>query len=103
AEYEALLRLRKAQPERAIVYVRYEDMIARPDEVQERIARAFDLRPRIRFSEDAGNPIRATSLKKWERNEEYLAYLKALPAAFLARLRGFCDEFGYDMPEWANA
>lgn len=103
AEYEALLRLRKAQPERAIVYVRYEDMIARPDEVQERIARAFDLRPRIRFSEDAGNLIRATSLKKWERNEEYLAYLKALPAAFLARLRGFCDEFGYDMPEWANA
>ncbi|WP_245436622.1 sulfotransferase family protein [Mesorhizobium tamadayense] len=103
AEYEALLRLRKAQPNRAIVYVRYEDMIARPDEVQERIARAFDLRPLIRFSEDAGNPIRATSLKKWERNEEYRAYITGLLPAFLARLRGFCDEFGYDMPEWASA
>ncbi|TIT76575.1 MAG: sulfotransferase [Mesorhizobium sp.] len=103
AEYEALLRLRKAQPHRAIIYVRYEDTIARPDEVQERIGRAFGLRPRILFSEDPGNPIRATSLQKWERNEEYLAYIKGLPPAFLARLKGFCDEFGYDMPEWAGA
>lgn len=103
AEYEALLRLRKVQPDRAIVYVRYEDMIARPDEIQTRIARAFNLRPRIRFSEDASNPIRATSLKKWERNEEYRAYIEALPPAFVAGLRGFCDEFGYEMPEWAGS
>ncbi|TGQ07507.1 MULTISPECIES: sulfotransferase domain-containing protein [unclassified Mesorhizobium] len=102
AEYDAFLRLRKAQPSRAIVYARYEDMIARPDAVQERIAQAFDLKSRIRFSEDPSNPIRATSLKKWERNEEFRTYLHRLPPIFLARLKGFCDEFGYDMPDWAR-
>ncbi|MBN9547969.1 MAG: sulfotransferase [Alphaproteobacteria bacterium] len=96
-EYDALLRLRKAQPNRVIVYVRYEDMIARPDEIQERIARAFKLKPSIHFSEDIANPIRATSLRKWERNEEFRTYLHTLPPTFLARLKEFCDEFGYDM------
>ncbi|TIU33503.1 MAG: sulfotransferase [Mesorhizobium sp.] len=102
AEYDALLRLRKTQPRRAITYIRYEDMIAQPDAMQERIARAFDLKPRIRFSEDPSNPIRATSLQKWERNEEFRTYLRTLPPAFRARLKEFCDEFGYDMPDWAR-
>ncbi|UCI08446.1 sulfotransferase domain-containing protein [Mesorhizobium sp. B1-1-8] len=103
AEYDALLRLRKAQPNRAIVYVRYEDTIGAPDAVQGRIARALDLKSRIRFSEDPGNPMWATSLKKWERNEEFQAYLRGLPPAFVDRLRSFCDEFGYDMPDWTGA
>ncbi|WP_292068409.1 sulfotransferase [Mesorhizobium sp.] len=102
AEYSALLRLRKAQPGRVITYVRYEDMIAQSDAVQERIARAFGLKPRIRFSEDPSNPIRPTSLKKWERNEEFRTYLHTLPPTFLARLKEFCDEFGYDMPDWVR-
>jgi Sulfotransferase family len=98
-EYDALVRLRKAQPHRQILYVRYEDLIGEPDAVQERIAPSFRLAPRIRFSEDPNNPIRATSLRKWERNEEFLTYLHGLPPAFLSRVERFCHEFGYDMPQ----
>ncbi|CCV10866.1 sulfotransferase [Mesorhizobium sp. STM 4661] len=98
AEYDALIRLKKAQPHRQILYVRYEDMIGEPDAVQERIARSFGLALRIRFSENPNNPIRATSLRKWERNEEFLTYLHSLPPTFLSRVEGFCGAFGYDMP-----
>jgi hypothetical protein len=49
------------------------------------------------YSRDADNPIRATSLRKWERNEDFRTYLHGLPAAFLARVESFCREFGYDM------
>ncbi|MEP6563805.1 MAG: sulfotransferase [Mesorhizobium sp.] len=102
-EYDALMRLRKAQPHRQIFYARYEDMIREPDAVQERIAQAFGLAPRIRFSKDPDNPIRATSLKKWESNEEFRTYLNDLPPAFLSRLERFCGEFDYDMPKRLGA
>jgi hypothetical protein len=102
-EYDALIQLRKAQPRRQILYVRYEDTIGAPDAVQEKIARSFGLTARIRFSEDADNPIRTTSLKKWESNEEFRTYLNGLPPAFLSRLEQFCGEFGYDMPKRPSA
>ncbi|TPI55933.1 sulfotransferase [Mesorhizobium sp. B3-1-3] len=98
AEYDGLMRLRKAQPERAVFHLRYEDLIAEPDIVQGRIARSFGLSPVTLYSRDADNPIRPTSLKKWERNEEFRTYLHGLPATFLARVESFCREFGYDMP-----
>ena len=98
AEYDGLMRLRKAQPERAVFYLRYEELIAEPDIVQARIARSFGLSPVTLFSRDADNPIRATSLRKWERNEEFRIYLQGLPPAFLARVESFCREFGYEMP-----
>ncbi|TIX38327.1 MAG: hypothetical protein E5V40_19760, partial [Mesorhizobium sp.] len=50
------------------------------------------------FSADADNPIRATSLRKWERNEALRTYLQGLPPAFLARVEMFCREFGYELP-----
>ncbi|NUS20122.1 MAG: hypothetical protein HOQ25_10065 [Mesorhizobium sp.] len=99
AEYDGLMRLRQAQPERAVFYLRYEELIAEPDIVQGRIARSFDLSPVTLYSRDADNPIRATSLRKWERNEEFRTYLHGLPAAFLARVESFCHEFGYDVPD----
>lgn len=98
AEYDGLVRLRVAQPQRDILYLRYEDLIAKPDAAQENIARLFGLSPTIRFSEDEKNPIRTTSLRKWNRNEELLAYVYSLPASFLANVKRFCDEFGYEMP-----
>ncbi|WP_292081867.1 hypothetical protein, partial [Mesorhizobium sp.] len=98
AEYAGLMRLRRAQPERAVFYLRYEELIAEADIVQGRIARSFDLSPVTLYSRDADNPIRATSLRKWERNEEFRTYLNGLPATFLARVESFCREFGYDMP-----
>ena len=98
AEYDGLIRLRKAQPETAVFYLRYEELIAEPDIVQAKIVRSFGLSPVTLYSRDADNPIRATSLRKWERNEEFRTYLHGLPAAFLARVEGFCREFGYEMP-----
>jgi len=98
AEYDGLIRLRKAQPKTAVFYLRYEELIAEPDIVQAKIVRSFGLSPVTLYSRDADNPIRATSLRKWERNEEFRTYLHGLPAAFLARVEGFCREFGYEMP-----
>lgn len=103
AEYAGLIRLRETQPARKILYLRYEDLIAEPDAAQARIAGSFGLAPAIRFSADAGNPIRATSLRKWERNEALRTYLQALPPAFLARVETFCREFGYELPADVNA
>ncbi|UDL87689.1 sulfotransferase [Mesorhizobium sp. PAMC28654] len=100
AEYDGLMRLREAHPERNILYLRYEDLIAKPDMVQGNIARQFGFLPAIPFSQDPNNPIRATSLRKWESNEEFRTYLHGLPPAFLNRVESFCREFGYDMPDW---
>ncbi|TJW67860.1 MAG: hypothetical protein E5V29_15685, partial [Mesorhizobium sp.] len=61
------------------------------------------LAPAIRFSADADNPIRATSLRKWERNEALRTYLQGLPPAFLTRVEMFCREFGYELPSDLNA
>ncbi|ESY64460.1 hypothetical protein X743_30860 [Mesorhizobium sp. LNHC252B00] len=97
AEYDALIKLKKAQPHRQILFVHYEDMVGAPDAMQERIAQSFGLTPRVRFSEDPDNPIRVTSLRKWESNEELRTYLRGLSPAFLARVGRFCAEFGYDM------
>ncbi|WP_245469947.1 sulfotransferase [Mesorhizobium sp. M2C.T.Ca.TU.002.02.1.1] len=103
-EYDALLSLRKAQPARDILYLRYEDTIADPDAVQQRIANRFGLRPRVPVTGDGGRPIHARSLRKWERNEDYRAYLQSqLSPAVLGPMRAFCREFGYDMPAWAGA
>lgn len=103
AEYAGLNRLREAQPARKILYLRYEDLIAEPDAAQARISGAFGLAPAIRFSADADNPIRATSLRKWERNEALRTYLQGLPPAFLTRVEMFCREFGYELPSDLNA
>jgi hypothetical protein len=102
-EYDALLSLRKAQPGRDVLYVRYEDTIADPDAMQQRIANRFGLRPKMPAAEGAQGPIHSHSLRKWERNEDYRAYLQQqLSPAVLAPMHAFCREFGYDMPAWAG-
>jgi hypothetical protein len=98
-EYEALKLLRRRQPQRKICYVRYEDLIRTPDDVQRQIGQAFGLSERIRFSEDPANPIVGTSLEKWRAQQEFLDYVHSLPPAFLGRVTVFCNEFGYDMPQ----
>jgi len=103
-EYDALLSLRKAQPVRDILYVRYEDTIADPDAMQQRIADRFGLRPRVPVTRDEQGPIHARSLRKWERNEDYRAYLQGqLSPAVLGPMQAFCRDFGYDMPAWTSA
>jgi hypothetical protein len=98
AEYEALCKLRKTQPERAILYQRYEDLVADADAAQQRMIERFGIAPRLRFSEDTSNPVRTTSLRKWESQPQLLAYLYGLPEDFLAQVRRFCQEFGYELP-----
>ncbi|MEO5756873.1 MAG: sulfotransferase [Mesorhizobium sp.] len=100
AEYDGLIRLRKVQPERNILILRYEDLIAEPDAAQRNIAGLCELSSKLRFSEDPNNQIRTASLRKWERNEAFRTYLHGLPPEFLARVERFCEEFGYEMPEW---
>ena len=102
-EYEALYRLRRAQPLRNLLISRYEDLIARPDAVQEIFARQFGLKSARRFSEDPGNEIVASSVRKWERKPEFQAYVESLPPSFLALVSRFCTEFGYDFPARAAA
>jgi hypothetical protein len=100
-EYEALLALRARQPRRSICQLKYEELIAKPDAVQQEIARHFGLVPSRAFSADPANPIRATSLRKWEHNAEYAEYLRSLPAPLVAQLKQFCADFGYELPAWA--
>jgi hypothetical protein len=97
-EYAALKQLQEEQPQRAICYVRYEDLIRTPDDVQQRIAQAFGLSEKIRFRDDPRNPIVDKSLEKWRTQQEFLAYVQSLPSGFLKRLAAFCDEFGYEKP-----
>ena len=100
AEHDGFMRLRQAQPERSILILRYEDLITEPDVAQQRIADAFGLVAAGLFSQDPNNPIRTSSLRKWESNEAFQGYLRQLPPQFLERVQGFCREFGYDLPEW---
>lgn len=98
AEYEALRQLRRNQPERAIFYCRYEDMVADPDLMQQRLAVHFSLVPRMAFSADESNKVFASSVRKWEGNAAFRSYLASLPPSFIAQLQPFCAEFGYDLP-----
>jgi hypothetical protein len=97
-EYAALKQLQKKQPQRAICYVRYEDLIRTPEDVQQRIAGAFGLSEKMRFGDDPRNRIFASSLEKWRTQQEFLAYIQSLPSGFPNRLAAFCDEFGYEKP-----
>lgn len=98
AEYAALRQLRANQPQRSILYSRYEDMVADPDAMQQRLVAAFGLVPRIAFSEDEDNRVFASSVRKWEHNAAFRNYLASLPGSFIQELEPFCAEFGYDLP-----
>ena len=56
------------------------------------------------MTRDEQGPIHARSLRKWERNEDYRAYLQGqLSPAVLGPMQAFCRDFGYDMPAWTSA
>jgi hypothetical protein len=93
AEYHALRDLRTRQPERAIFFSRYEDLVADPDSVQQKISAFFDLTSTRRFSE---NPVHSKSIEKWRSQPRLRRHIRSLPAGFLGSVQAFCDEFGYD-------
>lgn len=98
AEYAGLKALRAAQPARNILYVRYVDLVATPDSVQQQIADRFGLQIALRFSET--NPkIFTSSLDKYKNHPEMKHYLWSLPNEFRHELKEFCDEFGFELPQ----
>lgn len=97
-EFDALLQLRKRQPARPILYLRYENLVKEPDRIQNEISKSFGLKPRIKFSEDPDNPIVSSSIEKWRSQPEFLSYVLAMDRKFLRRVSEFCEEFGYSVP-----
>jgi hypothetical protein len=96
----ALLRLASMQAKRSTFFSRYEDLIKNPDNVMERLANRFDLKPAHKFSENPmKQPIHARSIGKWRSNSELEAYLWSLPQDFRHTLRHYCRQFGYVLPE----
>lgn len=99
AEYAALGRLRRTQPDRRICFVRYEDLVTRPDEVQATIAAWAGLACDASFSGNGlGVEIRPASLEKWRDREDLRGYLAGLDPAWQAEMTRFCVEFGYGPP-----
>lgn len=99
AEYEALRRLRKAQPGRRITFVRYEDLVTRPDDVQATLAEGLGLRAERSFSRNpSGIEITPASVEKWRDRPKLRRYLQELDAGWLGELSRFCGEFGYGPP-----
>lgn len=94
AEFGALVRLRKEQPAREIQYVRYEELVTKPNTVQQRIQQVNGLTPDKLFTEKPGG-IRTSSLNKWENDPARAQFLRSLPDD--TDLRTFCREFGYSL------
>ena len=97
AEWHALHELRRRQPRRRIVTVRYEDLVTRPDDVQAAIAAQLGLVAAHAFAANSlGVEIRPTSLEKWRTRPELRRHLAGLDAAWQEAIGRFCAEFGYE-------
>ena len=92
----ALKKLRLAQPGRDIFFWSYEGVIERPDDAQREMANRFGLSIIRRYPEI--RELSTGSIGKWQRNEEYMRYLLALPPKVKAHIGAFCQEFGYNLP-----
>jgi hypothetical protein len=98
SEYRALQALRLAQPERKILFVKYEDLISNADLIQERIAARFGLTVRRSFT-TADIPIHAGSIGRWTRKSDFQSYLYGLSDDTRRVIRDFCREFAYALPD----
>jgi len=100
SEYKALQALKIHQPERKIFFLRYEDLVKEPDHTQKRISEYFGLIPTSLFTQNSENiEIFSSSIKKWNNNFEYQAYLQSIPDHCKALMRNFCQEFEYSISE----
>ncbi len=96
AEYAALHRLQAGQPRRRITFVRYEDLVARPDDVQAIIAADLGLTAACSFSRNPlGIEILPASVAKWRTRPALRDHLTGLDAAWHREIGRFCAEFGY--------
>ncbi len=121
SEYNSYNLLRRLQPDRRVLVVRYEDIIGQPDEVQKGIADFAELRIRIPFSEmrikqthkvgNLGDEVRSrvlsspqgyliqeVDLEKWKSDTESRKFLYSFPNEIRREFVAFCDEFDYRLP-----
>lgn len=116
AEYLAFCKLRKRHPANRLVVVRYEDLIANPDQLQAQIASALGLTFEQPFSayhtrdhldmkvdkhtgeKRIWHPIEPERAKKHRQGLDDTAYLRSIMPGLEPELSAFCREFGYEVP-----
>ncbi len=98
-EYDALDELRRRQPDRDILFIRYEDLVSDPDGVQQQIADRFGLRQRVPFSRH--EDFLSTYIAKWRTDPRMRAYILSFPPFFTRHVKRFAQDFGYS-PSFAN-
>lgn len=97
SEYDSLKALRAAQPERRILYIRYDDLVTTPDIVQARIANNLNLQIVLPFS-SSGVPISTASLHRYKEEPYRRLYVRLLPNDFKVEMKEFCELFGFQLP-----
>jgi hypothetical protein len=116
AEYQAFCKLRKRHPAGRLVVVRYEDLIANPDQLQAQIASALGLTFEQPFSayhtrdhldmkidkhtgqKRIWHPIEPERAKKHRQGLDDAPYLRGILPTLEPELSAFCREFGYEVP-----
>jgi hypothetical protein len=106
--------LRALIDHRPMLVVRYEDLVADPDQVQAVIASGFNLRPSVPFSQfhqafepakiiaDTMNGIRAPStgsIGRWSKTSDSVDYCRSLLPEIRSQVEWVCERFGYDFDE----
>lgn len=98
-EYAAFHKLREQQPKRRIFILRYEDLVSRPDEMQEQLSRHFGLVASCRFTDNPEKrPISTASVEKWKSQPGLFSYFHGFPPELIAQINVFCREFKYEIP-----
>ena len=113
AEYAAFTALRERHPHDRLTVVRYEDLLAEPDAVQDHIGRALDVSFDLPFSRYTERDyldekiVPHTGLKRtWvpidpgrpQQNRtgtEHITHWAAIRTKLAPELARFCEEFGY--------
>ena len=102
SEFRALCRLERVQPNRQISFVRYENLVTNPDEVQTSLSTSMGLEACHLFSDNPHTAtIRKTSVRKWGKSPILLDNLSPILSELRDDLNSFCSRFEYDLPETA--
>jgi len=95
-EDDAWLQLGRCQPSRQTAIVRYEDLVSRPDDVQQSLADALRLPIGLAFSRNAtGIEIHPGSVEKWRHHPAMRDSIAGFDTAWRGRIEAFCDRHGY--------
>lgn len=79
----------------APLFVKYEDLIERPDVIQNVLAERLCMPVQMRFS-DRNEELSNRSIRKWAKNPEFSRRIEELSERYGVVLQQFCHEFGYN-------